>query len=149
MNKKGQFFLIMAVILIVIIAGFITVANYSRRQTYIRIDDLGDELDIEGSKVMDYIANTRDDKLENFTKEYTDYLETAEVYFVTGEEGSIEAYKYENGVKQSVSVEEDTVNEKIKLTVEEDPYEFELNEGEHFYFIIYQYIEGDEYVVTN
>ena len=113
------------------------------------VDDLGEELKIESSKVLDYNTVSGEDKLENFTKFFDDYAgEGMDICYITGTEGDLDSYTYdEDGYKVPIDKKEDVG--KVSITVNETEYEFGLQEGQNFYFVISQYIKGENYVATN
>lgn len=151
LNKTGQFYLIATVIIVVLIVGLATISNYSKSKSSARFYDLKEELEIESGYVLDYgvIKNKDIDILmENFTDNFGDYIsEDIDLYFIFGEEGSLNGLKYKGGSKESISVSES--GGKATLSIEDNEYEFDLKPGENFYFIIYQNIDGEKYVVTN
>ena len=54
MKTKGQFYLMAAIVIIVVIISFAAVSNYAKKKAEIKIYDLGDELGIESEQVIDY-----------------------------------------------------------------------------------------------
>ncbi|MDD5023280.1 MAG: hypothetical protein PHU63_03870 [Candidatus ainarchaeum sp.] len=165
-NKKGQFYLLSAIIIIAILIGFVTISNYSNRKTTIRIYDLEEELGIESQNIMDYGTYKEydiDSLLNQFVESYADYMgEGKNLYFLFGdsEEITVKAYQ-EISEKVSVGGEEliitsergartyNPVGNIVIVSVDDVEYQFELTEGENFYFIISQEIEGEKYVITN
>lgn len=100
-NKRGQFYLIAAVVIISIIIGFIGIQNYSQRTSFEEIYNLGEELKIESEKVIDYgVYNKIEeqglyDTLYNFTRIYAKYRgDGRELYFVFGNANSIVYAEY-------------------------------------------------------
>lgn len=147
MNKRGQFYLIAAMLIIAIILGLNAVSNYLNQKSNVRLEDLRKELKIEAGHVLDYGVVSGDDELDDFTRKYSDYAgDEFEIYFITGEAGGIEAYKYVNDVKTYTSVTEE--NNLIIAEINDVDYEFELNDGVNFYFVISQKVGGDTYVVS-
>ena len=98
--KKGQFYLIAAVIIIVIIIGFVTIKNYSKETaTHTTIYGLEKGLEIESAKVLDYgIYNNNEinmtNLLETFTKAYAEYAELDRLYFIFGNSENITVAGY-------------------------------------------------------
>ena len=147
-GKRGQFYLMAAIIIITVIVGFVTISNYSRKKTSVKIYDLGEELGIESQNVLDYGTYTGNDKLSDFLKQYSNYIDGGiDVYVITGNEDNLQVYKYSDGVEEQVT---DFTEEggKVIITIEETDYQFDLTAGENFYFVILQKIEGEKYVVT-
>ena len=54
MNKRGQFYLVAAMVIIVLIVGFAAVQNYTKKSRTIKLIDLKEELGIESGKVLDF-----------------------------------------------------------------------------------------------
>ena len=147
-NHKGQFYLISTIIIIAIIVGFATVANYCKKKEFTRIYDLKEELEIESKNVLDYIAINRENKLPEFTKNFSEYAgQEIEIIYITGSPENIEAYKYVNGTKESVSITKE--GDIIKVPIDDIEYEFKVKTGENFYFIISEEIGEEKYIITN
>ena len=148
MNKRGQLYLIAAIIIVGIVVGFVAVSNYSKKQDYIRVYDLGEELEIEGAKVLDYETVTGNSKLSQFGKDYSGYAGgNIEIYFITGDESDMKAHKYVSGVE--TQAENPEINEdKIIFEFNGVNYEFDLEDGKNFYFVVSQNVEGEEYITN-
>jgi hypothetical protein len=145
MNKKGQFYLIMAMILIVVISGLLALSNYSKTSPKKNLDEMRKELDLEGEKILEYIAYTGDDKMEEFTKDYAEYVGAgAEIYFISGEPGLIEAYKYVDGVPELETVVQ--TEDWAKINIDNEDYEFVIKNGMNFHFVILKKEGGEKYV---
>jgi len=145
MKKRGQVYLIAAMILIAILIGFATVSNYSKKKVDTSIIDLGEELKIEGAKVLDYGTITGDDQIENFTQTFSEYAgDDVDIYYIFGNEVDLRLYNGTGQMDDPLSEDE-----KIKVTINEIGYEFDLKSGENFYFVILKEMEGEYYVVTN
>jgi len=143
MNKRGQYYLVAAIIFIGIIFILISVVNQSKKETNTRIYELSKEMKIESSKVMEYSVNTGNTaNMEDFTKEYSEYAgQGINIYFITGNRAAQEVYNYTNGLKNTIpsSMNGNT----LETTIEGMDHSFEFEKGENFYFIITQN-EGDE-----
>lgn len=143
-------------ILIMILAAFITMSNYSKKRNLFALPYLAEEIQIESEKVMDYNLITGNDKLENFTEEISKYAgEDTKIYFITGQDSDIKFYYYEDDAKVSLTPIIEKENKKITATIylEDDGtpnnYEFPLTKGENFYFIIVNEYKGEKYVYAN
>lgn len=167
-NKKAQFYLLAAMIIISIIIGFAAVSNYSKSKSFVRVYDLGEELGIESEAVLDFgIYNNKDisELLDNFTEKYSDYLseENRQIYFIFGNIHEVTIRTYEEVSAGEICIEnscleitdsgyyEETINpqgNKVEITINDIKYEFKLKPGENFYFVITQEIGGEEYIVT-
>lgn len=97
MKKSGQFYLLSAIIIIAVLIGFSTISTYTRRGEDVRVFDLGEELGIEGSNVLDYGTYNAaevdvdypegglNSLVENFVDDYAEYIgEDKEISFVFG-----------------------------------------------------------------
>ena len=169
-DKSGQFYLIAAIILAAIIIGIAAISNYSRKATNVRIDDLKEELQIESSNVLDYGTYKESNQAQKYTlfSDFTQaYMDSEsgnkDLYFIFGNENNITVKGYQRS-PQKVTLDSLTITEgpgdfigglnpaleqgKIKMSIGELEYEFEIKPGENFYFVIIQEIEGEKYVVT-
>lgn len=146
MQKRGQFFLVAAVIIVIVILGFIVISNYAKKEKYIKVNDMKDELEIESQKVLDYQA-LHGSKIRVFGQDYSSYIgEGTDIYFITGGESDLEMYKYSKGVETAMD-NPNVEGDLIIVSVDGSEYQFELTE-ENFYFIISQEISNEKYVVT-
>lgn len=155
MRKRGQFYLVTAIIIISIITGFIAIVNYANRGQTIIVDDLKDELQIESQKVLEYEISNPGDTMNDFGVAYSKHIGSEfELYFIMGSGLNIDAYQYINGIEKDVDVLDeasltiDSGNGKIILTLDNIDYEFALIDGENFYFLISQEIKQERFVVT-
>ena len=172
MKKRGQFYLIAAIVIIVILVGVVAIVNYSKKSDYVRLVDLGDELGIEGGEVLDYgVVNVNDwsSTQDEFSKSYNEYVGRDKVlYFIFGNFEEVVVKSYKDISLGSVSLNfggastEYLVNGEISseqpftpsgdgiftVLVEDLEYEFKLNPGENFYFVIFQKIGDEQHVVT-
>ena len=109
-NKRGQFYLMAAIIIIAVILGFVGVKNYVKKTSDVKLYDLKEELGIESEKVIEYgKLELNDDQneqlLEHFTAVYTEYSgEEKQLYFIFGSCDKIIAYTYEEDSSGSVSL---------------------------------------------
>ncbi len=172
-SKKGQFYLIAAIIIIAIMIGFAAISNYAKKRGTIKLYDLGEELGIESANVLDYgtyseLNETQMQSLiEDFIENYAAYLgEGRNLYFIFGNEKKITIMGYQElatdislesggevlvvgGGEPSFSKEFFPGSRLVVITINKVEYTFRLKSGENFYFIIYEEIGGEEYVVTN
>ena len=172
-NKRGQFYLIAAIIIIAIIIGFVAVSNYLEKDESTKVYDLGEELKIESAQVLDYgIYNELDEVdmaglLTGFIEEYSKYGEINKLYFIFGNTEKIVFLGYQE-LEGEVTVETDGISDSLHLyggtTLNETyispgdrvtviingvEYTFDLKPGENFYFILVITAEGEQHVVTN
>tara|TARA_Y100000310_G_scaffold68821_2_gene64153 strand:- start:681 stop:1247 length:567 start_codon:yes stop_codon:yes gene_type:complete len=180
-DKRGQFYLTAAVIIIVVIITFAGINNSINRSDPVRIYDLKDELGIESGQVLDHgiykeFNTQRTNKLlQDFTQNYSDYVESGvNLYFVFGNEKELVVADFRNLVTGEVGIqhgeeeglsrlqikqgiyhatvyneeEQDKIKteDKIRVDIEGNNYEFDLKPGDNFYFLIYQETEGGTFV---
>jgi len=173
-GEKGQFYLLAAIIIIMIIITFAAVSNYSKKKDITRLYDLGEELEVESMSVLDYGKYSELDEtnmtnlLVGFITAYSDYGDLERIYFIFGNTESITVIGYQELITGEIQVdvgegisilqitkgspasEEYSIRgNKVKIIIEGDEYEFKLESGENFYFVIYADVEGETHVVTN
>jgi len=149
MKKRGQFYLVAALAIISIVIGMASMANSSRATAgYKTIYEIEEELVIESEQVLDYgLVNDDFDKMTDFTKTFSNSFNEIEFYFIFGKTANLKAYKYSNGLREDLIIS--IVSEKILITVDEINYNFDLTQGENFYYIISDKTEDEKYVATN
>ena len=158
-NKTGQFYLIAAIVIVVVLFGLVSVTNKiitkpSDTDTY----QLSKELNLEGESVINYGILNGEAEINNllaaFTRDYGKYIgESSNVYFVYGDKDGIKATVYQRVESGSISLGDSTITikagvvdvqdypqietgEPIEIEIKEKKYTFELKEGENFFFII-------------
>ncbi|MCX6749759.1 MAG: hypothetical protein NTW17_03400 [Candidatus Pacearchaeota archaeon] len=167
-NKRGQFYLVAAIILTMIIISIATISNYSKRSKYSDLNSLKDELQIESARVLDYGIHNQltqvqmNELIQNFTQDYINSESSDKnLYFVFGTQSNITLKLYQNNennvfldnnfVTNSSGTIVSNINpagENINLTIDTNSYTFDIKSGENFYFVISKEAEGEEYVVT-
>ena len=170
LNKKGQFYLLAAVIIVALILSFAVVTNYIQDKPDVKIYDLQEELGIEGGEVIEYGVYNGEvvgELMEDFTSLYSEYAgENKNLYYVFGNPNKgIFVSSYQDLVSGSISVDIGTLSsldiekkkyvsqkytgkDKIKIKIKDIDYDFDLNEGENFYFVISQDILDERFVVV-
>ena len=172
-DKKGQFYLLSAIVIIGVMTGFAAVSNYTKKKEVIKVYDVGEELGIEGENVLDYgIYNQYDEQamqelLANFSETYYQYVEEGKnVYFIFGNADRVIILGYTDMTSGSVSITDESGTTSLQITeegqfyeevtpqgnkvvieVEGNEYEFKLKPGENFYFVITENVDGERYVV--
>ena len=166
-NKVGQFYLIAAIILAMIIISIVTISNYSKRNKYSDLNSLKDELQIESARVIDhgiYRQLTQpqlNSILHDFTQKYINSESTDKnLYFIFGTQSNITLKFYQKNAKD-VFLNDNLIppetfvysinnpaDNNINLTINSDSYIFDIKSGQNFYFVITKELEGEEYVVT-
>ncbi len=106
MNKRGQFYIILAVIIIVIIAGLVTTANYALKQKKpVKFYDLSEDYESETTKIIDYGVFTQgmtktqiESTIEGFTTEFLGYAQekdpNLQLIYIYGDETGITVDNY-------------------------------------------------------
>lgn len=153
-NKRGQFYLIAAIIIVAIILGFATTSNSLKKEEFAEMDDVAKELEIESQAVIDHaVINNLDVKvrLGLFAETYAPYSNAENLYFIFGDSdfvgvgvyqklysGSILVDGAELDISQGVYTSKNytTTSNKINLTINELPHIFDLEDGTNFYFVI-------------
>lgn len=176
MNKRGQFYLIAAIVIIVIILTFFGVKNgVLSNQESQRIYDLKEELNFEGARVVEHGIYNQDDPVEmtalldDFTDKYGDYAgQTSNLYFVFGNENQIVVKGYEEistggiclqigttctGIPQLEETHRsrwalDVSGDNVDVKIGEQTYNFKLKNSQNFYFVISQEQGGGKQIVT-
>ena len=172
-SKSGQFYLIAALVFSLVILGLITVSNYSKKIPNAGIEDLKEEIQTESAYVLDYgIKNEfSDDEIYGIVNEFTQaYIDseqgTKDFYFVFGTSDNLTVKGYQATDKE-VIIESGTVEATITsfegefnggidpdgtdiiLSIDSATYSFQLNAGYNFYFVVYETIDSNVYIVTN
>lgn len=151
MNKRGQFYLVAAIIIVSIVASLITITNYAKKNQTILVNDFAKELKIETQKVLEYDISNSDNKINQYGMDYSNHSgSNIELYFIIGNNPNINAYKYLNGYESDANenLQLDTINNKIIFNLYGTNHTFDLREGNNFYFLILQNIKGEIYVKT-
>jgi hypothetical protein len=170
MKKRGQFYLIAAIVIVGVVIGLAVTTNLifehgkSDRQK-----DIQDEIKLESEYVINYgVFNEGDivDLVENFAKQYASYIgENQDVLFVFGNKedltgGSIglsyvSLFNVQSGVSVTIGGSRPQINfnrqnvqggnvdanvdgDNVNIKIGEVNYDFKLNEGENFYFVLKQ-----------
>ena len=173
-NKKGQFYLIVAIVLATVMVGLTTILNYSRTEPNLKIYDLKEEIQLESRNVFDYGLNQRytsevqfNALLINFTHDYINYHKDKDLYFVFGNKNNItisgrkktdKLVSISAGSSQKTitnraeeftgSIDPEETAEKITLNIDDLQYNFLLNNGKNFYFVVSQKTGGGEYIIS-
>lgn len=170
MEKGGQFYLIAAIILTVIVMGIAAISNYSIKSEPTNVEALKEQIQTESAKTIDYgISNQLDQSgmfnlLADFTQQYINSeSRDKNLYFVFGTTSNITLKGYQN-TNDTIILDGNSVNsssgsflfsEKPKanansviLTINQTNYNFNLKDGQNFFFVISQNTGGEIDVVT-
>ena len=175
MNKRGQFFLIMAFIILSLIVGLTTITNSVNKKIDTRFNYVKNELDLESEKAIDYgtgqgySSAQMKSLLQNFTSNYSTYSNADDFYYIFGttsevtfaglkkkSPGTINV-DFSSGDGTDVSLSQGILKFQDfsspagsgNLTINGIRYEFKLNAGQNFFFVVSKEVEGDVYVAMN
>lgn len=170
-SKRGQFYIIAAILIVVIISGIATTVTYTITKSAPKgIKELSGEVKQEIPRIERhavYNKQDRDELINNFTKgdlakyffSKTDEASMTMIY--RNASGNVNAIFYTKDNSGTIGVQdfkiyttEDTVNtikvvsEGKKTTVDilNQSFTFELEDYQDFYFIIMQNKSGEQYV---
>lgn len=168
-QKRGQFYLIASLIIILVMIGFAGISNYLGKKEPIKLNNLKEELEIESKNVLDYgIYNEKseaqmEEMIEEFINNYIEYAgEGKNLYFIYGDTNKVRIWAYQE-TSEEVSIYSPGQNplvievgvlqyynpleDKVIFIISEIEYEFELKSGENFYFVISQEVGEEQHVV--
>ena len=173
-GKKAQFYLIAAIIIVMVIISLATLKNYAiTKKEPTGFYDLCTELNEEGARVVDYgIYNAQNipQLIENFTDNYlinysTEKDRETELVFVYGNENRADATVYRlvetgnvrvtHGEKGLTSTNSHRIEKGwlgnfsrgfVNISMLGREYRFDVKEGENFYFIISKNATDETYV---
>lgn len=174
-NKRGQFYIIAAIFIIIIISSLASVSTYINFKSKSRtVNDLGNELNEESSRIIDYgiYSNQNLSSLEyNFTEyDFTNYFlyktSGANITFIYGNKSDLRGVQYYRDNTGKVSllranfkatdissknlpVEVSDVDGTVKVTLLNKEFSFKLRENEMFYFVITKEENGEVFVESN
>ncbi|MEX0921117.1 MAG: hypothetical protein WDZ62_02540 [Candidatus Pacearchaeota archaeon] len=171
-EKRGQYYLISAIILGVLIIGIVAVSNYLERGSSENINNLEEEIKIESANVLDYSLNQGQNfesfhnTMLDFTQKYIEYYGSdMDIYFLFGSNSNMTLKGVQNVDKtitlisgeNSVGVTSEkgqflgSINpsgEEISLEIEEIKYDFNLNTERNFNFVLAERVSGNEYIIS-
>jgi len=178
-NKKGQFYLVAAIMIVIVIFGLTSIRTFAIVKTEPRqINDISAELKEETTRIIDYgifSGKNLTEISENFTnEEYAPYFikktENANILFIYGNLTNLYSAQYlpqstgnvfatlggggTNWQESTVLVNKTTVTGIIKgdiltVTMLGKDFDFEVKGNEMFYFVVAQEREGEIYVERN
>ena len=159
MNKKAQFYLIAVAIIAVISIALLTVANSTKKQDNISLDELEKEIQIERENILDYIyinSVNADEYLINFSREFTNRIGSdKDVVFIFGNSLNITLIgnklnntiiKYNEtdvDVNGSFQKSSPTIGNLLNLKLDENNFYFDFFEEKSIYYLVrYKYDDG-------
>src|SRR3989304_1022169 len=97
LGKRGQFYLVAAIVLAAVIIGISAVSNYAKREKNTGLYDLREEIRIESEKTIDYGTKSNFNRAQmtslysNFVNNYTSYEGSTgkNLYFLYGDRSNI------------------------------------------------------------
>src|SRR3989344_4359979 len=169
LSKRGQFYLVTAVVLAAVIIGISAISNYSKKEKSPGLEELKEEIRIESEKTLDYGVNNGFNStqiywlMQNFTNYYVNYegRNGKDIYFIFGNANNITVSGYQeedktisvsSGSSQATITQTkgsftggiDPAGTNVAISIDGDAYSFNLSAAENFYFIIAQNTGGGE-----
>jgi len=167
MNKRGQFYIVAAILIVLVLSGVTGVSTYTVVKSEPKtIYELGSDLNRESAKIIEYgIYNNKD--LTELTNEFAGkdvakyFLKktnNANIIFVYGNKTNLQSLQYNTVSIGDINVagagwedygsyseirELENDGEFAKVEVLNKEYSFDLKDNEMFYFVIVQK-RGDE-----
>jgi hypothetical protein len=177
-NKRGQIYLVAAIIIVMILAGIASVKTYAVAKAEPRkIKDISSELKEETSRIIDYGIYSRanlDDLLNSFNLEFSEYFlektEETNIIFIYGNKTELYSVQYNNQYTGAVfatigeasptwATSESIINKteittqiqdnKINVNLLEKDFVFDIREGQVFYFLITQQKDDETVIEKN
>ena len=178
-NKRGQFYLIAAIIIVMAISGIASIKTYAiAKEEPRKIQDIGSELKEESTRIIDYGIYSRENLtrlLNNFSdEEFAPYFlkktQGTNIVFIYGNVDELYSVQYLQDHTGTISatlggasvnwqptayysnrtkVTGVSVGDTVTVTVLGKDFDFEIRENEMFYFIITQEKEGEIYIERN
>lgn len=103
-DKRAQFYIIFAVLVIAIIVGLVTTANYAKKvKMPVKFYDLSEDFEAEVTKIIDYgifsgQQSQIDTLIDTFSEQYLDYAQkkdpNLELIYIFGDENEITVDNY-------------------------------------------------------
>ncbi len=177
-NKRGQMYLVAAIIIVMVISGIASVKTYAFVKSEPRkIQDISSELKEESSRIVDYGIYSKENLtavLNNFTDEdFAPYFlkktGNTSIVFVYGDATELYSVQYQpkytgtvyatlgGGVSEwsmntlysnRTKINADELN-NVNVTLLNQTFEFKIRNNEMFYFVLAQEKEGEVYVERN
>lgn len=164
MEKRGQFYLLGAIVIIAIIIGVAGISNYVVKKADTRVYDLKEELGIEGVKVLEYGTynslnkDDTDEVVQDLSERYSSYGGSeSNLYFIYGDAEGVHLATYHDivsgvisvtigGQTSNIEIQDKKYNiidlpgtgDSVTVTIDGVEYKFDIKQGYNFYFIISQ-----------
>ena len=172
MNKRGQVFLMAAILIAGIVVGISAIdteteTGSSNEAFY----DLSEEVGFETKRVLDYgvfsVGNPLQE-VEGFFLKYQDYIAREQVVLVVGDSSNMKVYYFsDNNGEVGISTGGGGSTFNIPITdfggwdaevsadgalvnaiIDEITYEFSLRDGQNFFFVIIKHEDEEKFVAT-
>lgn len=174
MDKRAQLFIITALVIVGILFSLASITNYIRgKPKPTAFYDLSEEISFESSQVLDYATYTEESDVNslitNFTEKYASYAgENIELVFVYGDGEHLTMQEYTTASTGSVGADIDTGfspgvevsditpiiettaprDNSVRVDMGNETYNFQLNPGENFFFVIKQTVGGEQHIAA-
>ena len=175
--RKAQFYLVAAIIIVMIITGLASIKIYAdSRPEPKNLEDISSELSLEGAKIIDYgIYNNENlsGLMQSFTDEefapyFLEKTQETNIVFLYGNKTSLYSVQYKKDYTGTVSATlgsasvdwkpEDIytnrtrvvpVGDSVDVFILGKKFSFDIRDNEMFYFLITQENQGEVYVKRN
>lgn len=171
MNKRGQVFLMAALIIAGILISVVRISNESiAREKPEAFFDLSDEISFETKRVLDYgVINAEPDVgslASQLLSNYSDVIGNQDVAFVYGNGINVFAYYYQSinviGVTlfdgitfpitiqsgSQIEAEYSSSSNNVRIRIDGVDYTFDLKPGQNFYFVLAKDEDGEKFVTV-
>jgi len=171
MEKKGQFYLISAIVLGFVIIGIVSITNYIGKDANPRIEDLNEELKIESRSFLEYgLNNSLSDSAFNtnfgtFASDYVSYVKSeVDIYLIFGDSSDLTVAGSQKEAQTVIlagsgnTTITETAGEfnqnlnpggsSIRLYFGEDYRDFTLRNGKNIYFLLSEELNSNRYVIV-
>lgn len=176
MNKRGQFFLIAALVIVAILAGLgVVYTSVNTPKEDKSVYDLSQEINTEASQVIDngvFSASssaTINGNIDNLTSTYASAYPNSNFVFVYGDASLLHIIYYNNtnagnigistgtGSKSSLTVESrnkltqdlDNPGDHVIITLGNGiNYDYNVTQGQNFYLVIKKDVQNDQIIAN-
>lgn len=172
MKKRGQFYIVAAIIISIIILGLASLSNYaSVKEEPARFYDLSEQIELEGARVIDNKIYTTTDNSADFSLQAAQYATSLEpdavIIFIYGNKDKVNINAYTKASTGEISLEigGQTVGwtgeglqsynpgnslggGKFTVSLLNQNYDFNLKQNENFMIVLAKK-QGDEIYVAD
>ena len=150
MNKRGQLYFILVLIIASFVIAILSSYNSSKIRESSSVNDLGGQLKIESRNVFYYDLYNSEDKLNDFTLNFSNHAKkNTNIIYITGNPANIKAYNYSNNQINYFDSKNLTItSNKIIFDFNGINYSFKKENGENFYFIISKKNKKGDYIIA-